>query len=226
VVCTDTVTYDWATDTLTDNTAGTTATVLANTCSNTGSWSQASASLTAGHSYTLRLTDHDDGWATDPTYTLYDDVAIGAPPSGGGIVNGGFETGTLSGWTASGTTSVVAVPHSGSYSALAGSTSPTYGDSSLKQTFTVPSGASTLGLYYANNCPDTVYYDWVTVTLKDNTAGTTRTLVPRTCATQYIWTHVTASVTAGHSYTLTLTNHDDNWATDPTYSLFDDVVLQ
>ncbi len=30
-------------------------------------------------------------------------------------------------------------------------------------------------------CPDTVTYDWATVTLKDNTTGTTATLVARTC---------------------------------------------
>jgi serine protease len=66
----------------------------------------------------------------------------------------------------------------------------------------------------------------VTVTLKDNTAGTTQTLVAKTCAAVYRWTNVTASVTAGHSYTLTLTSHDDNYSFDPTYTLFDDVILQ
>jgi len=34
---------------------------------------------------------------------------------------------------------------------------------------------------------------------------------------------VTAGVTAGHSYTLTLISHDDNFAGDPTFTLFDDV---
>jgi len=30
----------------------------------------------AGHTYRLTLTDHDDNYATDPTYTLYDDVLV------------------------------------------------------------------------------------------------------------------------------------------------------
>src|SRR5205814_5545981 len=80
-----TVTYDWATATLRDNTTGTTTTLLARTCSNTGAWSSRSATLTASHSYTLTLIDHDDNYATDPTYTLYDDVtlqeATAPPPS-------------------------------------------------------------------------------------------------------------------------------------------------
>ncbi|HEU0025863.1 MAG TPA: hypothetical protein VFQ25_06430, partial [Ktedonobacterales bacterium] len=74
--CPDTVTYDWATATLKDNTTGTTTTVLAKTCTNTGSWASASASVTAGHSYTLTLISHDDNYTGDATYTLYDDVSI------------------------------------------------------------------------------------------------------------------------------------------------------
>src|SRR5207244_7996781 len=117
----------------------------------------------------LTLVARDDNYATDPTYTLYDDVSIGssAPPPTGGIVNGGFETGNFTGWTRSGSTAITTVSHAGTYAALVGSTAPTSGDSSLVQTFTVPAGATTLSLYYANNCPDTVSYDWVTITLKD-----------------------------------------------------------
>jgi len=36
----------------------------------------ASAALTAGHNYTLTLTSHDDNYAGDPTYTLFDDVTL------------------------------------------------------------------------------------------------------------------------------------------------------
>ncbi len=115
--------------------------------------------------------------------------------------------------------------HSGTYAALLGSTSPSNGDSTIKQTFTAPSGKSQVSFWYAVNCPDTVTYDWFTASLKDNTSGTTTTLISKTCPGSYTWTNKTASVTAGHSYTITLTSHDDNYSADPTYSLVDDVTL-
>jgi hypothetical protein len=330
VVCTDTVTYDWATATLRDNTTGVTTTVLAKTCSNTGTWSQASATLTSGHGYTLTLIDHDDNYPTDPTYTLYDDVAIAAsapppndfsisasptslsllqgnsgsstistavtsgsagtvslavsgtpsgataslsltsvtaggsstlsinagtaaagtytltvtgtegsathsatvsltvtaPPPPNPIVNGGFETGSLSGWTSTGSTGVSTSSHSGTYAAQVGSASPFNGDSSIAQTFTAPSGSSRLTFWYNVHCPDTVFYDWATATLRDNTSGTTATVLAKTCNNAQTWVQVSASVTAGHSYTLTLIDHDDAYPTDPTYTLYDDVVVQ
>jgi len=232
VVCTDTVTYDWATATLRDNTAGTTATMLAKTCSNTGSWNSASAALTASHSYTLTLIDHDDNYASDPTYTLYDDVGIGAapppppPPPPSVIANGDFETGSLSGWTSAGSTATSTIPHAGSYSARVGSSSPFNGDSSVAQTFVAPSTGGTLTFWYRVVCTDTVTYDWATATLRDNTAGTTTTVLAKTCTNTGSWSSKSATLVGSHSYTLTLIDHDDNYATDPTYTLYDDVTLQ
>ena len=431
VHCPDTLTYDWATATLKDNGAGTTTTVLAKVCSNSGAWAQVTTPVTAGKSYTLTLISHDDNYASDPTYTLYDDVAIsvggppandfsisasptgltllqgtsgsstistaltsgsagtvnlivsgtpagataslsptsvtaggsstltvgagtavagnytltvtgnegalthsttvaltvtapsdfsiaasptnlsvakggsgtsaistavtagsaatvsltasGAPagttatlsptsvtagggstltlsvgaatatgtytitvtgtgagkthsatvtltvsdPIAGGITNGGFETGSFTGWTISGAANSIISSgcHSGTYCAQAGGTSPTNGDSSITQTFTAPTGKSSVSVWYASSCPDTVQYDWVTITLTDVAAATTATLVAPVCDPSGVWTNVTGAVTAGRQYTLTLTNHDDNYTGDPTFTKFDDATL-
>ena len=225
VRCPDTVTYDWATATLKDNTTGTTTTLLGKTCNNNATWVKVSGGVTAGHSETLTLISHDDNYAGDPTYTLFDDVAISAPVTNP-VVNPGFETGSFSGWTTGGqATSISSTAHSGSHSGQAGSTSPTNGDSTIAQTFTIPSGGSTLSFWYQVRCPDTVTYDWATATLKDNTTGTTATILAKTCNNNLTWVKVSASVTAGHSYTLTLISHDDNYSGDPTYTLYDDVSV-
>ncbi len=226
VVCTDSVTYDWATATLKDNTSNTTATMLGHTCTNNSTWVKSSATVTAGHSYTLTLIDHDDGYAGDPTYTLYDDAALSNTVGvTNPFVNPGFETGSLSSWTTAGTTAISTTAHTGSYSARVGSTSAFNGDSSVSQTVTAPSGATTLSFWYRVVCTDSVTYDWATATLKDNTSNTTTTVLGHTCNNSGTWVQVTASVTAGHSYTLTLTDHDDGYAGDPTYTLYDDVAI-
>jgi uncharacterized membrane protein len=225
--CPDTITYDWATATLRDNTAGTTATLIGKMCANTA-WTNATSSLTAGHNYTLTLVNHDDNYPGDPTYALFDDVSIQVGPvvPGGGIVNGGFEMG-LAGWSTAGASEsiVSSGAHSGSSALLLGSSLPTNGDSSASQTFTAPVGATQLSFWYRSSCPDTVTYDWATATLRNNSAGTTDTMVPKFCSVT-AWTRVTAAVVPGQSYTLTLTNHDDNYPGDPTYTLFDDVSIQ
>lgn len=161
-------------------------------------------------------------------------ITITAAPANP-IQNGGFETGSFSpGWSASGAYEAVIQSfscHSGAGPDCAqlGQPTPTNGNSTISQLFTVPSGASTVSFYYSISCPDTVTYDWATATLRDNTVGGSRTILPRTCnrtSARSPWTRVSASVTAGHSYTLTLISHDDNYPVDPTYTLYDDVSVQ
>ena len=75
VTCPDTVSHDWATATLKDNTTGKTTTVLPRTCVANSGWVQVSHAITPGHSYTITLTSRDDNRRGNATYTKYDDIS-------------------------------------------------------------------------------------------------------------------------------------------------------
>jgi hypothetical protein len=104
-----------------------------------------------------------------------------------GIVNGGFETGDLTGWTATGVTAIVRTSHSGAFAARVGSTSPST-DSNLSQTFTVPAAGGKLTFWYRMSCLDKVKNDWFTATLHDGVTGTTATVQSPICSKIATWT--------------------------------------
>jgi bacillopeptidase F (M6 metalloprotease family) len=60
------------------STTGATLATVLNVCSNSGAWTNATVNTTAyaGQTVVLWFNDHDDGWPTDPTYFLLDDVAV------------------------------------------------------------------------------------------------------------------------------------------------------
>ncbi len=141
------------------------------------------------------------------------------------LANPGFELG-VAGWAVSGSTATTrSSRHGGSLVARAGSPKPTRGDSIISQTFTAPAGASKLSVSWLGRCADTTAHAWATILVKRNTSGKLSTVLPRTCVARGAWTKASVKITAGHSYTVRLVNHDDGAAGTPNRTYFDDVTI-
>jgi hypothetical protein len=201
--------------------SGATATLAATSVSaGAGTTLTVHAGTAAPGTYSIVVTG-TEGSATHST-TVSLTVETPAP----GITNGGFETGNLSGWTHSGPAAGVSTTaHTGKFSAKLGSTKATNGTSSISQSFTAPTGTTKLTFWYQVHCPDTTTRAWATASLKDVTANTSHTVLPKTCNNHGTWATVSATVTAGHKYTVTLSSRDDNDSSDATYTLYDDVTV-
>ena len=74
----DTITYDWQ-EAQIRNTSGAVLAQVFKVDSNAQVWTQVTFSLSAyaGQTIVLWFNDHDDGFASDPTYYYLDDVSVG-----------------------------------------------------------------------------------------------------------------------------------------------------
>jgi hypothetical protein len=180
----------------------------------------------AGGTYAIVIAGAGPSATHTTTLTLRVSVPVPPPVSTGAVVNGGLETGTLVGWTPGGAAvSVVSDGcHSGNYCARLGSTVAAKGDSTLAQTFTAPAGSVALTFGYKMACTGNATGDSATATLRDAAGGTLVMPLPMMCSLTGWW-QVGVYITPGHTYTLTLVNHNSGIPTDPTYALFDDVAF-
>jgi uncharacterized membrane protein len=217
--CTSTFAGDGATVTLTDHTTGVTTKPLPTTCTTGQGWKSVSAALTAGHTYTLMLTNASRGTNYLTDYTDFDDVTLTASP----LANGGFETGDLTSWVGNDGIDVWATPHSGTYGAVVGANSTETGDATLAQTFANTASDSRLTFWTQQYCAGGTK-DTATATITDVNTGKIATVMPAQCGSgpwkQWGW-----NLVGGHTYTLQFTGHDDP-GDGPSYlTLVDDVAI-
>ena len=148
------------------------------------------------------------------------------------IVNGGFETGNLSSWSAGGVYLPFVVTghaHAGTYSSQLGASSGSEpnGNSSLYQTITIPSTvtSATLTFWYWPSTTDTITYDWQEAQVQ-NSSGTLLAQIMKVCSNSHTWTQKTFDLTPykGQTIRIYFNDHQDGYG-DLTYMYLDDVSV-
>jgi hypothetical protein len=177
----------------------------------------------AGHS-TITITGTNGTHTHSTPVTLMITSAQGSSP----LVNGGFETGALSGWSSTGSASVGSGARSGGFTAVVGSPSNVLtGDSTLSQSFIVPAAGALLRFWFLGHAVDAPS-DYASVLLRDHSTGLTTALIERTYARPpydgWVSSFHDLMDYAGHRVTLTFVSHEAGWG-GAAYTFIDDVSV-
>jgi len=202
--------------------------VAQNTNSNTISYSWNTTTYTNGqHSIYAKAYDAAGNVGTSSTIN----VTVNNTASQL-IVNGGFETGNLSSWSAGGVYLPFVVTghaHAGTYSSQLGASSGSEpnGNSSLYQTITIPSTVTSASLtfWYWPSTTDTITYDWQEAQVQ-NSSGTMLAQIMKVSSNSHTWTQKTFDLTPykGQTIRIYFNDHQDGYG-DLTYMYLDDVSV-
>jgi len=186
------------------------------------------ASTAAAGTYPITVTGTGGGTTNTASVSL-----TVTSPTTNLIQNGGFETGSFTGWTVAGAvvpTVSKAEVYSGAYSALLGKTTKPEvdGNSSIYQTVSIPSTANkaTLTFWYWPGTDDTISYAYQEALIQ-NTAGTTLATALKVASNSLSWTQVTNDLTSykGQTVRLYFAVHGNGYSSDYVYMYLDNVTV-
>ena len=172
--------------------------------------------------YPVTVTGTEDSM----THTVVVTLQVNPNTTVSAIKNGGFESGDFDGWVVSGETSIATAGcKSGNSCARLGGLVSKLGDSSASQTFIVSARKKKLKLSLRTRCIATAASAWSTVTLQDKAAKKPKILLAKTCTNKGTAVDLSNAVTAGHTYKLTVINHDDGKSASANVTYLDDIVV-
>jgi uncharacterized delta-60 repeat protein len=148
----------------------------------------------------------------------------------GTILNGGFETGDLTGWLGDGDISPVVItdnPHTGTFSAFAGNIigPEPIGETSFYQEFTVPATGGTLSFWHWDFTNTTITFDWQDAYITDSNGNILQTIFHQ-CRNAQTWINEQVGLAAyvGQTVRIKFLVHQGGQGHD-TAMYVDDVAL-